>query len=84
MKKNLLKKLADLAKLNLSKKELEKYTKDISGILDYVKQLEEIDASKVEPMAHAVGIGNVMREDKIDPSESNIKTGEYFKTKAIF
>jgi len=89
MKKSLSKKqikhLANLAKLDLSQKELGKYSKDLSSILDYVRQLEEIDTSRVKPMAQALGIKNIMREDKIKKLDfQNANSGKYFKTKAIF
>ena len=85
MKKNLLKKLAKLAKLKLSDKQLEKYSKEISSILDYVGQMNKVNTDKIEPMAHAINIKNIMRQDKIKSQEfKNENLGKYFKTKAIF
>lgn len=85
MKKNLLKKLAKLSNLDLSDQELEKYSKEISSILDYVKELELIDTDNIEPMAHAIGMKNIMRKDKVNPKNfKHANFGKYFKTKAIF
>lgn len=56
--------IAGLARIGLSEKEVEKYSKDISSILDWVKQLEEVDVSGVEPTAHITGLENVTREDR--------------------
>lgn len=56
--------IAKLARLGLSEKEIKKFQKELSLILDYIKKLEEVDISKIEPTSHAVGIKNVTREDK--------------------
>lgn len=61
-------KLARLAKLTLGKEEASKLTNDLNSILGYVKNLEAVDVSKIEPMSHVHGITNVFRDDKIEPS----------------
>ena len=43
----------------------------LGDILGYVKKLEELDISDVEPMAHAVPLDNVLRADEVQPSISN-------------
>lgn len=58
--------IANLARLELNKKEAEKFFEQISSILEYVKKLQEIDLSKVEPTSHAARISNILREDKIE------------------
>ena len=40
-------------------------------ILDYVKQLNNLDTSDIEPTAHVLPIKNVKREDEIKPSLTN-------------
>ena len=42
----------------------------LSAILDYVRQLEELDVSGVEPMTHALAAGEYtpLREDEVLPS----------------
>ncbi len=62
--KNEIKHIAGLARIGLDERELEKYSKDLSSILDWVEQLKEADVSGVEPMAHITGLENVAREDK--------------------
>lgn len=88
MRKSLSKKsvehLAKLAKLELSKKELEKYSKDLSSVLDYVSEISKLNLKDVKPTAHAVGLENIMRQDKIKKLNFNHNTGRYFKTKAVF
>jgi len=60
--------LADLAHLDITEAEMEKYAEEISAILDYFTQLQELDTSAVEPMAQVFDLQNVMREDKSSKS----------------
>ena len=57
--------IAKLARLGLTDKEIEKYQKELSSILDYIEKLKEVDTKDVEPTSHSVKLDNVMREDKI-------------------
>ncbi len=58
-----VKHIAKLARLGLTEKEVEKYQKELSKILDYIEKLKEVDISKIEPASHSVLIKNVMRKD---------------------
>lgn len=58
--------IAILARLGLTQEEIEKYTNQLSSILDYVKQLEEVDTEGIEPTAQVTGLENIMRDDQID------------------
>ena len=55
--------VASLARIQLTDKELEKFQKDLSEILDYFDTLKSAQTSGVEPMTHSLPIQNVMRED---------------------
>lgn len=57
--------VAKLARLELTEEEKEKFSKQLDAILKHMDQLNEVDTTGVEPMAHAFAIKNVMREDKI-------------------
>lgn len=57
--------VAKLARLGLSEKEVEKFQTQLSGILDYVEQLNEVNTEGVEPTAQVTGLLNVTREDKV-------------------
>lgn len=59
-----VKKLAELSRLGLSEQELEKLSGQISGILDWVEMLKEVDTEGVKPTYQVTGISNVMREDE--------------------
>ncbi len=58
--------IAALARVGLSDKDIEKYRKDLSAILDYFKKLEELDTKGIEPIGHITGRANVTREDKVE------------------
>jgi aspartyl-tRNA(Asn)/glutamyl-tRNA(Gln) amidotransferase subunit C len=64
-----VKNIAKLARLELSDKEVEKFTTQLSDILNYVDQLQEVDTKSVEPMAQVTGLKNMTREDKVDQCE---------------
>lgn len=55
--------IAKLARLSLTEKEIEKYQKELSQILEYVEKLKEVDVSGVEPTFHPLKAKNVMRND---------------------
>lgn len=61
-------KLARLARLSLDQAEVQKMAKELGSIIEYVKQLEEVDTSSVEPMSHVHGSVNILREDVVQPS----------------
>ncbi|OGZ17443.1 MAG: asparaginyl/glutamyl-tRNA amidotransferase subunit C [Candidatus Nealsonbacteria bacterium RBG_13_36_15] len=65
--------IAKLARLGVSQKEVNKFQKELSKILDYFKKLEEMDISDVEPTSHSVLLENIKREDKADPQEIETK-----------
>jgi len=60
-----VKHIAGLARIGLDEKELEKYSKDISSILDWIEQLKEVDIEGIGPTAHITGLENVARKDKV-------------------
>jgi len=55
--------VAKLARLALSEEEKEKFAPQLNSILEYVDELNEVDTTGIEPMAHSIKISNVMRED---------------------
>ncbi len=60
-----VKHIAKLARLGLTEKEIGKYQKELSSILDYIEKLKEVDISKIEPTSHSIRIENVLRDDEI-------------------
>jgi aspartyl-tRNA(Asn)/glutamyl-tRNA(Gln) amidotransferase subunit C len=61
-------KVSLLARLVLSDEELDRMTSQMGGILNYVDLLSQVDTTQVEPMAHALDVANVFREDLARPS----------------
>jgi len=58
-----VRKVAKLARLELTEAEVEEFTGQLSAILDYVEKMNELDTEGVEPLAHCLPISNVFRED---------------------
>jgi aspartyl-tRNA(Asn)/glutamyl-tRNA(Gln) amidotransferase subunit C len=63
-----VRKVAKLARLKLTDDEFAKFTAQLGQILEYVHILDQLDTADVEPMAHAVEVVNIFREDV--PAES--------------
>lgn len=61
-------KVASLARLALEEAELDRMTRELSGIVGFVSTLAEIDTTSVEPLAHPLESKNVFREDAVKPS----------------
>ena len=66
-----IKYVANLARIALTPEERARLGSQLGDILGYVKKLEELDISDVEPMSHAVPLDNVLRADEVQPSISN-------------
>jgi aspartyl-tRNA(Asn)/glutamyl-tRNA(Gln) amidotransferase subunit C len=60
--------VAHLARLQLTETELVTMTRQLSAIVDYVDQLKQVNTDGVEPMAHALAVHNVFRDDEAAPS----------------
>ncbi len=54
-----------LAKLELSDEEKDRAKQDMTKMLDYIDQLNELDTTEVEPMSHIFQVENVFREDEV-------------------
>jgi aspartyl-tRNA(Asn)/glutamyl-tRNA(Gln) amidotransferase subunit C len=58
-------KLAKLARLSLTDEEVEEFRHELSDILGYVQQLQDLDVTGLEPTTQVSGLKNVMRDDVI-------------------
>ncbi|MEK9130477.1 MAG: Asp-tRNA(Asn)/Glu-tRNA(Gln) amidotransferase subunit GatC [Patescibacteria group bacterium] len=58
--------IAKLARLKLTEQEKEKFAKQLSSILDYAKQLDEVDTKNIESANQIIGLQNIARQDEID------------------
>lgn len=62
--------LADLSEFRLSKAEVESLSEDLSDIIQYISQLDELDTDKVEPTYQVFEMENVWRDDEILPQDA--------------
>jgi aspartyl-tRNA(Asn)/glutamyl-tRNA(Gln) amidotransferase subunit C len=60
--------VARLARLDLTEDEVERFTEQLSAILEAVAKVSELDLSEVEPTAHPLDVVNVWAEDEPRPS----------------
>jgi len=54
---------ANLARIELSDKELDNFTGQLDRILEYVEKLKKLDVSTLEPTSHVLQMKNVYRDD---------------------
>jgi aspartyl-tRNA(Asn)/glutamyl-tRNA(Gln) amidotransferase subunit C len=60
--------VARLARLSLSDEEVERMATELSGILEHVERISELDLDGVEPTSHVIELVNVLRPDEPRPS----------------
>ena len=83
--------IAELAKLALTDDEIAQYASDLSAILDYAQQLQEVDTDHIHPTASVLPLRNVMRPDAprpgLDTEEALANAPDrkdgYFKVHAV-
>lgn len=63
-----VRKVAHLARIQLTTEEEQKFAQQLNNILTYVEQLSELDVTDVEPTTRAIDVNNVMRTDRLDQS----------------
>jgi aspartyl-tRNA(Asn)/glutamyl-tRNA(Gln) amidotransferase subunit C len=84
--------VAQLANLTLTPDEIKKFEKQLSEVLEYVKQLDNVDTKDVVPTSQVTGLEDVFREDTPTPSlpQSNVLSqaqaqhNKFFQVKGIF
>ena len=54
---------ARLSRLRLSDEQVQRFTEQLGDVLDYVAKLNELDLDADEPLAAAVDLTNVLRDD---------------------
>ncbi len=58
-------KIAGLARLELNEEEVQRLTKELSQILDFFKQLQEVPTENVKPTFHSLEVETPFREDEV-------------------
>lgn len=65
LQKSDVEKIAHLARLAISEQDIPEYTRNLSKILDFVEQMNSVDTSHVEPMAHPLEASQRLRPDEV-------------------
>jgi aspartyl-tRNA(Asn)/glutamyl-tRNA(Gln) amidotransferase subunit C len=64
---------AHLARLGIEQQNIASYAKDLSGMLDLMKQMSDVDTTGVEPMAHPMDQVQRLRVDVVTESDKREK-----------
>ncbi|MHC4295457.1 MAG: Asp-tRNA(Asn)/Glu-tRNA(Gln) amidotransferase subunit GatC [Planctomycetota bacterium] len=65
---DLVRHIGKLSRIELTDEQVETFSRQLGGILDYFDKLQQLDTENVAPMPHAVEIHNVLADDS--PAES--------------
>lgn len=84
--------VAKLARLELTDEELDRFTSQLSAILEHVSKLSAVDTSAVTPTASILPLQDVLREDELQPGLSTEEAlanapdrqGDHFRVQAVF
>ena len=86
-----VRKVANLARLELTPEEETEFLPQLNSILDYFQQLSELDTKDVPPTTRAIDVSNVTRPDELRPyperdallGEAPEQDGDFFKVPQI-
>lgn len=87
--KETVEKIADLARLDLSKDEIAGYSNKLSAILKHFDELNQLDTSNVEPLTTPTLIESYMQEDVLKQSTEDMlsnapeKSGNLYKVPPV-
>lgn len=66
-----IKKIGELARLELKENEIKKIQDELSKILEYIEKLKEVNITGIPPTSHSVLLENVLRKDEFGSSNFN-------------
>ncbi len=83
--------IARLSRIKISEDEKGIFVHQLGDILSYIEKLNMVNTDGVQPMAHAVEVSNVFREDSLKPSISRAEAqqtapsimGAFFKVPKV-
>jgi aspartyl-tRNA(Asn)/glutamyl-tRNA(Gln) amidotransferase subunit C len=86
-----VKKVAEMARIELKEEEVEKFQKDLSSVLEYVEELQQVDTDGLEIVSSVTGLENIQRADVAQPIEyqeeilanAPERKEKYYKVKSI-
>jgi aspartyl-tRNA(Asn)/glutamyl-tRNA(Gln) amidotransferase subunit C len=83
--------IAELARLKLSDEETDLFVEQLSAVLAYAEQLNDLDTDAIPPTAQVLALSNILREDEIGPcltpdealANAPRRRNDYFQVRAI-
>ncbi len=83
--------IARLARLGLDETEIDRFSKQLSNLLEHFQVLQQVDTTGVPPTAQSITLQNVIRGDEaqaslpIDQILANApqKEGDFFRVRAV-
>jgi len=86
-----VRKVAQLARLDLPEERIATYTGQLERILEYVAHLQQVDTEGVPPTTRAVEVVNVTREDRVEPTsvreellnQAPLREGDFYRVPRI-
>jgi aspartyl-tRNA(Asn)/glutamyl-tRNA(Gln) amidotransferase subunit C len=65
--------ICQLVRIDLTSESIEKFSRELSHIIDYVGELDLAPTENIEEIDQILGLENISREDKIEPGLGNDK-----------
>ena len=83
--------IALLARLGLTEAEVDRFSEQLSNILENFEVLQQVDTSDIPPTAQSIALQNVVSDDEVAPSLSQSqvlanapqKEGNFFRVRAV-
>ncbi len=72
LSEDMVRSIAELAKLELNDGEASMYAEQLSAILEYFESLQQVDTSQVEATASVLPLKNILRPDAAEPPLSPV------------
>lgn len=87
----LVKKVANLARLELTEQQVNEFAVQLGAILEYFQQINRLDTECIEPLAHCLPLSNCLRDDQVTQpldleaalSNAPDRDGDFFKVPRI-
>ncbi len=83
--------IARLARLGLTDEEVDRFSGQLSSLLEHFEALQQVDTAGVPPTAQSVDLQSVMRDDLVRPSfpaedilaNAPRREGDWFRVRAV-
>lgn len=71
-------KIANLARLAITENDQQKYAADLRNILELINEINQVETTNIEPLAHPIAITQRLRPDQI----TEVNQRDYFQKNA--